>query len=78
MISWLSAFADVPEPRVEDALRFWAAVTASGPAPPAGDHDEYLPLAGADEDPYLWVQRVRRPASEAGWHPDLYAPEFRD
>ncbi|HEV2887214.1 MAG TPA: VOC family protein, partial [Jatrophihabitans sp.] len=75
LISWLSAFADVPEPRVEAALRFWAAVTATAPAPPAGDRDEYLPLAGADEDPYLWVQRVQRPAADGGWHPDLYVPD---
>jgi hypothetical protein len=75
LINWLSAFADVPEPSVEDALRFWAAVTAGEPAPPAGDRDQYLPLAGAEEDPYLWVQRVQRPAGDGGWHPDLYVPD---
>ncbi|HST47808.1 VOC family protein [Jatrophihabitans sp.] len=74
VISWLSAFADVPEPRVEAALRFWAAVTAAVPAPPVGDQDEYLPLAGADEDRYLWVQRVHRP--DGGWHPDLHVPDL--
>jgi glyoxalase superfamily protein len=75
MISWLSAFADVPEPRVEVALEFWAAVTASTPREAAGDRDEYLPLAGDGEDPYLWVQRVRRPAPQGGWHPDLYVAD---
>jgi Glyoxalase-like domain len=75
VISWLSAFADVAEPRVDVALKFWAAVTASTPREAAGDRDEYLPLAGDGEDPYLWVQRVQRPASEGGWHPDLYVAD---
>jgi len=60
-IAWLAVFADVPEPLVPAALEFWAAVTGSLPQPAAGDHDEYLPLAGPDEDAYLWLQRVRRP-----------------
>ena len=74
-ISWLSAFADVPEPQVPAALEFWAAVTGSSPREAAGDHDEYLPLAGDGEDPYLWLQRVRRPALSGGWHPDLYVAD---
>jgi len=76
MISWLAAFADVPEPLVPAALEFWAAVTASSPGEPAGDRDEYLPLAGPDEDPYLWLQRVRRPAPDGGWHPDLMVDDL--
>jgi hypothetical protein len=89
-ISWLAAFADVPEPQVQTALEFWAALTASTPREAAGDLDEYLPLAGdnpagdseagdspagEDEDPYLWIQRVQRPAGEGGWHPDLYVAD---
>ncbi len=70
-ITWLAAFADVPEPLVPAALEFWSAVTGSSPRPAAGDRDEYLPLAGPDEDPHLWVQRVRRPEPDGGWHPDL-------
>lgn len=75
VISWLSAFADVPEPQVPVALEFWAAVTASTPREAAGDEDEYLPLAGDGEDPYLWIQRVQRPAFDSGWHPDLYVAD---
>jgi hypothetical protein len=75
VISWLSAFADVPEPQVDAALEFWTAVTASAPREAAGDRDEYLPLAGDGEDPYLWVQRVQRPASQGGWHLDLYVAD---
>jgi hypothetical protein len=75
MISWLSAFADVPEPQVDAALEFWAAVTSSTPREAAGDRDQYLPLAADGEDPYLWVQRVHRPASHGGWHPDLYVSD---
>jgi len=74
-INWLAAFADVPEPQVDTALRFWSAVTASSPREAAGDRDQYLPLAGDAEDPYLWVQRVQRPEQESGWHPDLYVPD---
>lgn len=75
MITWLSAFADVPEPQVDAALEFWAAVTASTPREAAGSKDQYLPLAGDGEDPYLWIQRVQRPAFGGGWHPDLYVAE---
>lgn len=75
VINWLAAFADVPESQVEVALEFWAAVTASTPREAAGREDEYLPLAGDGEDPYLWIQRVRRPASDGGWHPDFYVAD---
>src|SRR3954454_22869824 len=74
-ISWLAAFADVPEPRGDTALEFWSAVTASTPRQPHGDCGEYLPLAGDGEDPYLWIQRVQRPAPDGGWHPDLYVED---
>lgn len=74
-INWLAAFADVPEPGVETALRFWAAVTGSSPGEPAGERGQYLPLAGHDEDPYLWLQRVQRPEADGGWHPDLYVAD---
>ncbi|MDQ1744721.1 MAG: hypothetical protein QOE23_3060 [Pseudonocardiales bacterium] len=73
--NWLAAFADVPEPQVPAALEFWAAVTASTPREAAGGRDQYLPLAGDGEDPYLWVQRVQRPMGEGGWHPDLYVAD---
>jgi Glyoxalase-like domain len=76
MISWLAAFADVPESRVPAALEFWSAVTASRPGPAAGDRDEYLPLAGPSEDPYLWIQRVQRPDPDGGWHPDLLVDDL--
>lgn len=75
LISWLAAFADVAEPQVPAALEFWAAVTAGTPREAAGDQDEYLPLAGEDEDPYLWIQRVRRPVGQGGWHPDFYVAD---
>jgi hypothetical protein len=75
-ISWLAVFADVPEPLVPVALEFWAAITASSPREAAGDRDEYLPLAADGEDPYLWVQRVQRPESDGGWHPDLYVDDL--
>lgn len=76
MISWLAAFADVPEARVLAALEFWSAVTASRPGPAAGDRDEYLPLTGPDGDPYLWIQRVQRPDPDGGWHPDLMVDDL--
>jgi Glyoxalase-like domain len=75
-ITWLAAFADVPEPRVPAALEFWSAVTASGLGEAAGDRDQYLPLAGDGEDPYLWIQRVQRPEPDGGWHPDLYVDDL--
>jgi hypothetical protein len=75
LINWLSAFADVSEPQVEAALEFWAAVSASTPREAAGDRNEYLPLAGDGEDPYLWIQRVQRPAFHGGWHLDLYVAD---
>lgn len=78
LISWLAAFADVPEPQVQLALDYWAAVTASTPREAAGDQDQYLPLAGDGEDPYLWVQRVQRPVGQGGWHPDLYVADPAD
>ena len=76
MITWVAAFADVPEPRVPAAVEFWSAVTGSSAQPPRGDRNEYLPLSGADEDPYLWVQRVQRPAPDAGWHLDLVVDDL--
>jgi predicted enzyme related to lactoylglutathione lyase len=76
VITWLAAFADVPEPLVDTALRFWTAVTASTVGEAAGDRDEYLPVAGPDEDPYLWVQRVQRPESDGGWHLDLMVDDL--
>lgn len=75
-IIWLSAFADVPEPRVPTALEFWSAATASTPLEAAGDLDEYLPLAADGEDAYLWIQRVHRPEPDGGWHPDLYVDDL--
>lgn len=75
MISWLATFSDVPETQVAAALEFWDAVTASSPREAAGARDEYLPLAGDGEDPYLWIQRVERPAFSGGWHLDLYVAD---
>ena len=77
-ITWLAAFADVPAPRVPDALTFWSAVTASTPREAAGDHDEYLPLAADGEDAYLWIQRVHRPEPK-GFQPETgpFDPEIK-
>jgi hypothetical protein len=33
-------------------------------------------LAGPDEDPYLWIQRVQRPDPDGGWHPDLMVDDL--
>lgn len=76
VITWLAAFADVPEPRVPAALEFWSAITASMPQEAAGDLDEYLPLAADGEDAYLWIQRVHRPEPDGGWHPDLLVDDL--
>lgn len=76
VIEWLAVFADAPESSVGAAIRFWSAVTASAALAPHGDDDELLPLAAAGEDPYLWVQKVRRSAGEGGWHLDAFVDDL--
>jgi hypothetical protein len=72
-IRWLSVFADVPAERVERALAYWAAITATAPGPADGDAGQYLPLEPTAGDRYLWVQRVGR--ERPGWHLDLHVPD---
>ncbi len=71
-ILWMTAFADVPEPDVDQALSYWARVTGGEAGDAAGAHGEFIPLEPADGDPYLWVQRVQR--GTGGWHLDLHVP----
>ncbi|SDJ05002.1 hypothetical protein SAMN05444157_1468 [Frankineae bacterium MT45] len=75
-VRWLAAFADVPEPLVADVLTFWAQVSGSTAQPPQGALGQFIPLAGEEESPHLWVQRVERPGTGVSWHPDLYVDDL--
>jgi hypothetical protein len=72
-IRWMSLFADVPSDRMDDARRYWSAITAAAPGEPTGDDGAYLPLVPDGSDPHVWLQRVDR--AGGGWHLDLHVPD---
>lgn len=73
-IRWLAVFADVPVGWLQRCLAYWSAVTGAAPAPPSGDHGEYVALLPADGDAYVYLQAVGR--DTGGWHLDLYVPQM--
>jgi hypothetical protein len=77
-ITWLEAFADVAEPELQRTATFWQAITGCTAGSPHGLRDQFIPLAGADEDAYLWLQRTGRPSGAVSWHPDLLVTDLAD
>jgi hypothetical protein len=72
-VRWLSIFLDVPAADLDREAAFWGTVTGSGTGRPAGDHDEFLPLAPPDGDPCVWLQRADDDTLAS--HPDLYVED---
>jgi hypothetical protein len=75
-IEWMAVFADVPPRDVRAAAQFWQEVTACTAGAPVGERGEFVPLIGAGEGPYFWVQRVDREDRDVGWHLDLLVDDL--
>lgn len=75
MVRWLAVFADVPRGRADAAVRFWAAITATGAQSARGRRREFVPLTRPGDDPYLWVQKLGHGSGDGGWHLDLFTSD---
>ncbi|MGD9998373.1 MAG: VOC family protein [Ilumatobacteraceae bacterium] len=58
MITWLTAFVDLPEETFDETSSFWASVTGWSRSPPRGARGEFGSLVPSDGDPLLKVQRL--------------------
>lgn len=67
------AFIDVPRPRFDAAVAFWAKVSESTPSRPWGGDKEFTTLEPAEGDPYLALQAV---GEGGGNHLDLYVQDL--
>lgn len=73
MITWFTAFLDLPEQRFEEGVRFWSAVTGWRVSPRRGDRDEFATLLPDHGDPHLKVQAVGGPP---GCHLDVHVHDL--
>lgn len=70
MITWVSAFLDLPAASWERGVAFWTAVTGTAPSPARGSYGEFATLLPGDGEPFLRVQRTE--AARPGIHLDLH------
>ena len=75
VVTWVTAFLDLP-PEVHDvSVSFWSAVTGYSPSPARGVEGEFLTLVPPEADPVLRVQRTGTrgaPATGPAVHVDLH------
>lgn len=62
MTSWIQIFLDTPADRFEEAVGFWAAVTAWTPSEGRGEDGQFLTLLPAEGSAYVKMQAVDGPA----------------
>ena len=58
MLSWIQLFLDTPADSVDDAVRFWSAVTGWPPSPPRGENEQFRTLLPASGSAYVKLQAV--------------------
>lgn len=73
MITWLSAFFDLPADVHDEAVRFHRDLTGYGLSPARGERSEFATLVPAEGGDYLRVQRLAD--GPARIHLDLRSPE---
>lgn len=73
MVSWISAFLDLPAGDFQRGTTFWSALTGYSVSPARGDHGEFATLVPTDGDDYLRVQRLGE--GSARLHLDLHVED---
>ena len=73
MITWFTAFLDLPSKRFEDGARFWTAVTGWPVSERRGDHREFATLLPSSGDPHLRLQAV---GGDGGSHLDVHVADL--
>jgi len=73
VISWTTAFLDLPAESFDEAVEFWCAVTGYALSESRGDDGEFATLVPPEGDAFLRVQRLQ--SGPAGVHVDLHDPE---
>ncbi len=72
MVSWLSAFLDLPPADFDAGVAFWRGVTGYGLSESRGDHDEFATLRPSEGNAFLRVQRLDD--GPGGVHVDVHRP----
>ena len=72
MITWLTAFLDLPSDRFTEGTRFWSQVTGWPLSPRRGERQEFATLLPPHGDAHLKVQAVDGPA---GCHLDVHVAD---
>ena len=73
MITWFTAFLDLPAERFEEGARFWSAVTGWPVSPLRGEREEFATLLPSRGDSHLKVQAVDGPP---GCHLDVHVTDL--
>jgi hypothetical protein len=69
VITWFTAFLDLPAARFDEGVRFWSDVTGYQVSPRRGEREEFATLVSDQGDPHLKVQAVEGPP---GCHLDVH------
>lgn len=72
MITWFTAFLDLPTERFEEGVHFWSDVTGWPVSARRGEREEFATLRPAEGDPHLAAQAVDGPA---GCHLDVHVAD---
>jgi len=72
VITWFTAFLDLPAARFDEGVQFWSAVTGWRASARRGRRDEFRTLLPDRGDPHLKVQAVDGPA---GCHLDVHVAD---
>ena len=73
MISWVTAFLDLPASSYDVGLEFWCGVTGYSISESRGADGEFATLVPPDGDAFLRVQRIG--TGPEGVHVDLHSPD---
>jgi hypothetical protein len=73
VLTWVTAFLDLPAESFDRGVGFWQAVTGYGLSPWRGEFQQFATLVPAEGDAFLRVQRVDD--GPARIHLDLHAPD---
>lgn len=72
-VRWLTAFVDRPAAAIDDAIRFWSAVTASPLSPVRGERGQFTTFQPPLGTPYLKAQTVL--SDNGGAHLDIHVDD---
>jgi hypothetical protein len=75
VITWFTAFVDLPTERFEEGARFWSEVTGWRVSPRRGERQEFATLLPPDGDSHLKLQAVDGPP---GAHLDVHVAELTE